>query len=717
MSKETQRHNAVPDDADRQSSVDGEALEARASDEAARIRQLEAALAESRAQLQAETEARRCCEQEVDAIYQETFHRNTAPKLLIDPDNGAIVDANSAAQAFYGYTLDVFRQQRIQDINQLSDAEVQAEWEKARQEQRRYFEFRHRLANGELRDVKVYSGPVVLGGKTYLHSIVHDVTEAWRYRHRLERYKAIFDALPIGVYRNRPGFEGPFEAINPAMARIFGAESVGELLAHPAAGLYRDAEQRRHLSEALRVRGELQRRELAMQTLDGRTIRVAISARMRPDEAGEPVIDGIVEDITERHHAEQERAQILEILEATSDLIGMADLNGNVLYQNAALRAFAGARFQQRGWDLRALLPEEAARQLREEIIPLVEREGSWQGETTLLDAEGRSVPVSQTLVAHRDERGRVQRYSTIMRDISAERSAEVLRRKLLESLAEGVFGIDHAGRITFVNPAGCGLLGLADESEALGRNAHALFHHSRADGEPLLEANCRIAKVQHTGTSLEAWEDWFWRQDGSGFPVEVFAAPLSVRNHQADGMVVAFTDISQRKAMQQELERLATRDPLTGIYNRARLYELLDQSRAELERHGTPFSVIMLDIDRFKAVNDRYGHQAGDEVLRELTGRLNDTLRETDKLGRWGGEEFLVLAPHTDAPSAETLAERLRRVVAQARFERAGPLTISLGVATCQAGEQLEQLEERVDQAMYAAKQAGRNRVVADPR
>lgn len=526
---------------------------------------------------------------EASHLYQEMFRRNTAPKLLIDPETGAIADANPAALAFYGYSDEQIRQQRIQDINELSEAEVRAECEKARREERRYFEFRHRLANGEVRDVKVYSGPVVIDGRTYLHSIIHDVTEANRYRENLERYKAIFAALPVGVYRNRPGSDGSFDEVNPAMLRIFGAESAEELKQYTAADLYRDPQQRLRFSKELLAAGEVHRYELDLHTLDGRALRAAITARVHTAEDGAPVFDGVVEDVTELHHA-------------------------------------------------------------------------------------------------------------------------EVFRRQLLESLGEGVFGIDSEGRFTFLNPAGCRLLGFADESQALGHKAHALSHHSRPDGTPLPESACPIQEVQRSCCPLEAWEDWFWRQDGTGFPVQVFAAPLS--GADGKGVVVAFSDISTRKAMEQELEHLASHDRLTGLYNRARLYEELEQARAEHERYGTPFSVIMFDIDRFKAVNDRFGHQAGDEVLCELTRRVASALRDTDVQGRWGGEEFLVLASHTGTEGAVELAERLREIVAQAPFSGVGAVTISLGVATYEAGESVERLEGRVDEALYAAKDAGRNRV-----
>ena len=120
-----------------------------------------------------------------------------------------------------------------------------------------------------------------------------------------------------------------------------------------------------------------------------------------------------------------------------------------------------------------------------------------------------------------------------------------------------------------------------------------------------------------------------------------------------------------------------------------------------------------MLDVDHFKTVNDRLGHQAGDEALRELTRRINEVLRGTDSFGRWGGEGFLVLASHTDTRNAAELAERLRRGVAHPPFEGIGTITISLGVASHHPREAGENPERRVDNALYAAKEAGRDRIV----
>ncbi|MFA9461944.1 PAS domain S-box protein [Thiohalorhabdus methylotrophus] len=494
--------------------------------------------------------------------YEEMFRKNTAPKLLIDPETGFIADANPAALAFYGYTIEDIRQRRIQDINQLSEEEVRTEWDKARREERRYFEFRHRLADGGIRDVKVYSGPIEIGGRQYLHSIIHDVTESRRYQQSLERYKALFDTLPVGVYRNEAGSQGYFSEVNPAMARIFGAESPEELLRHPTANLYRDPAERQRFSDDLLDRGAVHQREVALRTLDGRPIWAAITALVQDSGEGDPVFDGIVEDITERKATEQERDRLVAIIESTPDLVGMADGEGRPFYHNPAFRKLLADRVSTGSLpdSVAAFHPAWAQRKLAEEAFPRARETGIWQGETALLGPTGEEVPVSQIVLAHQDETGAVVRYSTIMRDLSPIKEAEHFNRQLLDSLTAGVFGIDVQGRFTFLNAAAVGLFGFQDEAAVLGKDSHALTHHSFPDGSPYPADACPILQVLTTGEPLGAWEDWFWCADGSAFPVEVFAAPMRDAAGNVEGAVVSFQDISER------LRAEATRNQLVEV-------------------------------------------------------------------------------------------------------------------------------------------------------
>ncbi|MFA9462133.1 GGDEF domain-containing protein [Thiohalorhabdus sp. Cl-TMA] len=164
-------------------------------------------------------------------------------------------------------------------------------------------------------------------------------------------------------------------------------------------------------------------------------------------------------------------------------------------------------------------------------------------------------------------------------------------------------------------------------------------------------------------------------------------------------------------------LYRQATRDPLTGMFNRRALFQ---QARAELaraRRHDRPVSMLLLDIDRFKRINDQQGHPVGDAVLRHLAGILQRETRTEDLLGRYGGEEFMVLATDSDAAGAAALAERIRAAVARDPAPAPeGPLTytVSIGVGTGLAGDSLEDLLKRADEALLEAKECGRDRVVS---
>ena len=155
-----------------------------------------------------------------------------------------------------------------------------------------------------------------------------------------------------------------------------------------------------------------------------------------------------------------------------------------------------------------------------------------------------------------------------------------------------------------------------------------------------------------------------------------------------------------------EELDRVSRTDHLTGLHNRRHVEEQLHATVAACVRHGFPAAVLVLDIDHFKRVNDEHGHAAGDEVLVQVAATLSGSLRTEDIVGRWGGEEFIVVAPHTSQPAAGVLAERLRAAV-----EASTPVTVSIGGACTPVAS--ARLLEVADTNLYAAKAAGRNRAV----
>jgi len=186
--------------------------------------------------------------------------------------------------------------------------------------------------------------------------------------------------------------------------------------------------------------------------------------------------------------------------------------------------------------------------------------------------------------------------------------------------------------------------------------------------------------------------------------------------------LIVSFIStffIRDLKTAEQMLLSMAATDPLTGLLNRREGYRRIEAEHARAARSGKPLCAIMLDIDHFKMINDTHGHLTGDDVLKWLAAVLKKTLRTSDILCRYGGEEFLVVVPETTIETARHLAERLREIVEQNEIILNGSirlrLTISLGVADLKTGESYEHLIFRADQALYAAKNAGRNRVCMD--
>jgi diguanylate cyclase (GGDEF)-like protein len=155
--------------------------------------------------------------------------------------------------------------------------------------------------------------------------------------------------------------------------------------------------------------------------------------------------------------------------------------------------------------------------------------------------------------------------------------------------------------------------------------------------------------------------------------------------------------------------------DPLTGVCNRRRADELLTSAINDARRYHYPLSLMMLDIDHFKDVNDEYGHHIGDDVLVELTSRLRGQLRGTDVLARWGGEEFVVLSGRCTHAEAVLVAEKLRSVIADSPFGHVGTITISIGIAELHPADDLRSWMRRADKTMYEAKTAGRNTIKVD--
>jgi diguanylate cyclase (GGDEF)-like protein/PAS domain S-box-containing protein len=197
--------------------------------------------------------------------------------------------------------------------------------------------------------------------------------------------------------------------------------------------------------------------------------------------------------------------------------------------------------------------------------------------------------------------------------------------------------------------------------------------------------------------------------KSGDKFIVNTFAEPLKTQSGEVKGAQCFMSDVTSKK----ELERLSITDKLTGLNNRLKLDQVLRYELSQFQRYGTSFSVILMDLDDFKKVNDTYGHITGDKVLIKLADILRENVRDSDTCGRWGGEEFLIIVPKANEEEAAHVAEKLRKNIEEEKFSIEKPVTASVGVACIEADSSITKLLSNADKALYKAKKSGKNIVV----
>lgn len=280
----------------------------------------------------------------------------------------------------------------------------------------------------------------------------------------------------------------------------------------------------------------------------------------------------------------------------------------------------------------------------------------------------------------------------------------------ILERMDDAVVVIDDRGRVVLFNAGAERMFGYGG-AEILGqplelllpepvRRGHEVHYRAFLTGEE----SSRPMALQR---AVEAR-----RAGGEIFPVA--ATIVRIRKEGRSLGAAILRDITEQERARAELLRLSTTDALTGLCNRRSLLERAEQEISRAQRHGAPLSMLVLDMDHFKEINDRQGHAEGDRVLVRLADCLRGELRASDPAGRLGGEEFAVVLPDSPLDGALQVAERIRRCVETPREARPPCATVSIGVAELLPGESLDDLLRRADRALYEAKATGRNRIVA---
>ncbi len=289
--------------------------------------------------------------------------------------------------------------------------------------------------------------------------------------------------------------------------------------------------------------------------------------------------------------------------------------------------------------------------------------------------------------------------------------------QQVLDLLGEGVYFVDLNRRVTYWNKAAERLSGYAAQEVVGKRCADNILRHVDELGQELCRKGCPLAATIRDGQTRET-EVYMHHKFGHRVPVLVRATPMRDKGGAIVGAIEVFSHNVEYAHVLKELETLRKEtlsDPLTGTGNRRYGQMVMRSLETSWAEHQVPFGVIMADIDHFKKVNDTLGHATGDLVLNMVAGTLKNGLRALDVPCRWGGEEFLLLVPNTNAAALLGLAERLRMLVEHSWLEHEGDrihITASFGAAVSRAGETAEELVARADKMLYASKRAGRNRV-----
>jgi diguanylate cyclase (GGDEF)-like protein/PAS domain S-box-containing protein len=289
--------------------------------------------------------------------------------------------------------------------------------------------------------------------------------------------------------------------------------------------------------------------------------------------------------------------------------------------------------------------------------------------------------------------------------------------RSLLDNFYDGVYFVDRDRRISYWNKGAERISGFTAE-ETIGSHCfNELLRHVDAAGNRLCFGLCPVAATIQDGRTREA-EVFLHHKRGHRVPVQVRVAPLFGPGGEIIGAIEVFSDNSEKMAALQrlrDLEQTAYLDSLTGLANRSLTQITLQTHLDELSRYGWPFGVLFIDIDRFKRVNDNLGHAVGDACLKTVADTLRCAARTFDLVGRWGGEEFVVIIANTDATKLAAIAERFRILVHESVItagESEHVVTVSIGGTAATAGDTVETLVARADALMYRSKQAGRNLV-----
>lgn len=444
--------------------------------------------------------------------------------------------------------------------------------------------------------------------------------------------------------------------------------------------------------------------------LNGRIILVSLMAGPARSANGEESILLFGNEITERSQLEGDLRQILN---TAADGLLVIDRDFKILKANNTFLEMFQEGEDLIGRQCHEVLLGPLCKTAQCPMIQIFEEGKAIEFEEDKHRRDGTSFPCLIKATPYRDCRGSLVGIVEDFRDITPRKIAETAIREseerfrdILDNSPDLIQNISPEGKFLYVNPAWKKILEYDDEDL---KGLYLADILAPATKEQCLEKFTSVLQGEdffEIETEFVAKSGWIVSVTGS--------ASCKRKGGKAVYTRGIFRDITLQKALEEKLQHLATRDELTGLYNRRMFKELCLKEISRAKRHPKPFSLAIFDIDYFKNINDTHGHDAGDFVLQAMAKLCLERIRQDDFLARWGGEEFVLLLPDTALGEAKELCERLRGAIAGYDFLQPPQVTVSFGLTGFVPEDGLESLVKRADQALYAAKKSGRNKVCA---
>ena len=650
--------------------------------------------------------------------------------ISVDGKTGVITAANPAAETIFGYTRSEMLGQNLHAL--LMPERFRPVFEKAMPAFAktgkgaavgRTLELTALHKDGSEFPIELSLSATYLDGTWHATGIARDVSERKRaealQRDLAAKYSAMFESSSDAILL----LDG--DAVincNASAVRMFGGAVADDLAGLHLFGLSPPTQPGGEASDSLRHRvtaGALAQGSLQFEwrhrRLDGSEFFAdVLLTALEVD--GKRLLQATVRDTTEVRELtmrlKQSEQRYRHIAEATSDWAWQTDENGVYVYVSRKITDILGYTPEEVcGRTPFDLMPPDEATRVAEIFADLSSAKLPFSFlENIAVHKDGRQVILETSGVPVLDDGGELRGYFGVEHDITRRRQleekvreSETQYRVVFEQAADVTYLLDREGRIKSLSPSFKALTGWSPRTWE-GEPLAPLIHPDD------LPRAMEVFLAACAGTASPVFELRLSRKSGGYVDAEISMVPVDLRDGTA--VIGIGRDVSARKREEERIRFFATTDELTGLTNRREFSASLAREAERARRFASPLSLIMCDIDHFKRVNDTFGHDAGDRVLRGVGALMRRNTRSVDVVARWGGEEFMVLLPQSDREAAGIVAEKLRALVAGIRFRKIGRVTLSFGVTAYAAPEDVDTLIKRADGALYAAKNKGRNRV-----